>query len=76
MSKRIKTALLLDVKLALAEGGTGASTQAGAANAVLPSQTGNNGKVLGTDGSNVSWVTGGGGGVSIAVVAARAVVGI
>lgn len=28
---------------------------------ILPSQTGNNGKVLGTDGTNASWVTAGGG---------------
>lgn len=31
-------------------------------NAILPSQSGNSGKVLGTDGTNVSWVDGGGGG--------------
>jgi len=34
----------------------------GGAGTVLPNQTGNSGKVLGTDGSNLSWVTGGGGG--------------
>lgn len=45
--------------LTLAKGGTGATTQAGAANAVLPAQTGLSGKVLGTDGTNVSWVDGG-----------------
>jgi hypothetical protein len=39
----------------LANGGTGATTQAGAANAILPTQTGNSGKVLQTDGTNVSW---------------------
>jgi hypothetical protein len=43
--------------LPLANGGTGATTQAGAANAVLPSQTSNSGKYLTTDGSNVSWAT-------------------
>ena len=48
--------------LALANGGTGATTQPGAANAVLPSQTSNSGKFLTTDGSNVSWATAGGGG--------------
>ena len=36
----------------------------GGAGTVLPSQTGNSGKVLGTDGSVLSWVTGGGGGGS------------
>ena len=41
--------------LALASGGTGATTQAGAANAILPPQSGNNGRFLTTDGSNVSW---------------------
>jgi len=41
--------------VALTDGGTGASTQAGAANAVLPSQTGNANKVLRSDGTNVSW---------------------
>lgn len=39
----------------LTSGGTGATTQAGAANAVLPSQSGNNGYILTTNGSNVSW---------------------
>ena len=34
----------------------------GGAGTVLPSQTGNSGKVLGTDGTNLSWVAGGGGG--------------
>lgn len=43
--------------IALANGGTGATTQAGAANAVLPTQTGNSGKYLTTDGTNVSWGT-------------------
>ena len=42
--------------LALASGGTGATTQAGAANAVLPTQTSQSGKFLTTDGSNVSWL--------------------
>jgi hypothetical protein len=41
--------------LALASGGTGATTQAGAANNILPSQAGNAGKFLTTDGTNVSW---------------------
>ncbi len=41
--------------LALAHGGTGATTQAGAANAILPPQAGQNGRFLTTDGSDVSW---------------------
>ncbi|HYK54942.1 MAG TPA: hypothetical protein VEV15_00560, partial [Flavisolibacter sp.] len=47
--------------IAIANGGTGASTQAGAANALLPAQTGQSGKVLQTDGTNVSWVASSGG---------------
>ena len=39
----------------LSKGGTGATTQAGAANAILPSQTGNSGKFLTTNGTNASW---------------------
>lgn len=57
-------------------GGTGASTAAGAINNLLPSQTGNNGKILTTDGSNVSWQTNGGVGTgtvtSVAVAAGTA----
>ena len=41
--------------IALNKGGTGATTQSGAANAVLPSQTSNANKILKTDGTNVSW---------------------
>lgn len=43
--------------IALNKGGTGATTQAGAANAVLPSQTSANGQYLKSDGTNVSWAT-------------------
>jgi hypothetical protein len=50
--------------LPVANGGTGSSTATGAINALLPSQTGNNGKVLQTDGSNVSWATVTSGGTS------------
>ena len=39
----------------VANGGTGASTADGAVTNLLPSQTGNNGKVLTTDGTNTSW---------------------
>lgn len=41
--------------VAIEHGGTGATTQAGAANAILPPQAGNAGKVLMTDGANVMW---------------------
>jgi hypothetical protein len=41
--------------LAVADGGTGASTAAGALNNLLPSQTGNSSKYLQTDGTNATW---------------------
>jgi hypothetical protein len=41
--------------LALGNGGTGATTQPAAANNILPSQSGNNGEYLVTNGTNVSW---------------------
>jgi hypothetical protein len=49
--------------LAIANGGTGAITQPGAINNLLPSQSGQAGKFLNTDGTNVSWATAGSGGV-------------
>jgi hypothetical protein len=48
----------------IANGGTGASTATGAINALLPSQTGNSGKVLSTDGTNTSWSAASGGTVT------------
>lgn len=47
--------------LAIANGGTGQTTANNALNALLPAQSGNNGKVLSTDGSTTSWITSGGG---------------
>ncbi len=41
--------------LALANGGTGATTQPGAANNILPPQAGNQGYYLTTSGNNASW---------------------
>ena len=41
--------------VAIANGGTGQATATNALNALLPSQTGNTGKYLTTDGSNTSW---------------------
>jgi hypothetical protein len=43
--------------IALNKGGTGSTTQAGAANAILPTQTSNSGKYLTTNGTDVSWAT-------------------
>jgi hypothetical protein len=41
----------------VADGGTGASTATAALNNLLPSQSGNSGKVLQTNGTNASWET-------------------
>lgn len=43
--------------LAIADGGTGASTANSAFNNLAPSQSGNSGKYLTTDGTNTSWAT-------------------
>ena len=51
----IPAATAITGQLPIANGGTGASTQSGAANAVLPSQSGNTGEYLTTDGTDVSW---------------------
>jgi hypothetical protein len=42
--------------VAIANGGTGQTSAPAALNALLPSQTGNNGRVLQTNGSAASWV--------------------
>jgi microcystin-dependent protein len=42
--------------LTIAQGGTGSTTNVGALNNLLPDQEGSQGLVLGTDGTNVSWV--------------------
>lgn len=48
--------------VAIANGGTGQTTAANAINALLPSQTGSSGKILGTNGTTSSWVAAGGAG--------------
>jgi hypothetical protein len=45
----------------IANGGTGETTATAAINALVPSQTGNAGKFLGTNGSVLSWLTAAGG---------------
>ena len=50
----------------IANGGTGEITASAAINALVPSQTGNAGKFLGTNGSVLSWLTAAGG-VSVQV---------
>lgn len=47
--------------LGIANGGTGATTTIAALNSLLPTQTGNSGKVLQTDGTNASWEDAAGG---------------
>ena len=47
--------------LAIASGGTGQTSASDAINALVPTQSGQGGKVLGTDGSAVSWTTVSGG---------------
>lgn len=58
------TSLSLGTALDISDGGTGATSAADAINNLLPSQTGNSGKFLTTNGSAVSWGTpsGSGGG--------------
>ena len=53
--------------VAIANGGTGSTTAANAINALLPSQTGNSGKVLTTNGSVASWGTAGSSGITALV---------
>lgn len=48
-------AVTLGGTLNIANGGTGQTTASGAINALLPSQSGNNGRALTTDGSLASW---------------------
>jgi hypothetical protein len=58
------TATSLTSTLALSAGGTGQTTAILALNALLPSQASQGAKVLGTDGTNATWVASGGGSVN------------
>lgn len=51
----IGTGVWAGTNVAISHGGTGQATANDALNALLPSQTGNNGKFLTTDGTNTSW---------------------
>lgn len=51
----ISTGVWHGTAVGIAYGGTGATTASDAANAILPSQVGQSGKVLSTDGSALSW---------------------
>jgi hypothetical protein len=50
--------------LGVTYGGTGANTQNGALNNLLPAQTGNSGKILTTNGTSASWTTSSAGSVT------------
>lgn len=54
-------------QLSIARGGTGQTSANAALNAFLPSQGGNSGKVLSTDGSNTSWISAGSAGTVTSV---------
>ncbi len=60
----------------IVNGGTGQTTANAAFNALVPSQTGNTGKYLTTDGSNTSWVTVSGGSGTVTSVDLIASTGI
>lgn len=61
----------------VAKGGTGQTTANAGLNALLPTQTGNSGKVLQTDGTNTSWATSsGGGGTALTVSVAQTTHGL
>ncbi|MEI8043904.1 MAG: hypothetical protein WCL11_21015 [Verrucomicrobiota bacterium] len=51
------TAANVSGTVAVANGGTGAGTASGGLNNLLPTQSGNTGKVLATDGASASWST-------------------
>jgi hypothetical protein len=53
--------------IAISNGGTGQTTANAAINALLPSQTSNNGKVLSTNGTDTSWIAVGGSGTVTSV---------
>ena len=53
----------------IANGGTGQTTATAAINALLPSQAGNSGKVLSTDGTDTSWIASSGTGTVTSITA-------
>lgn len=61
-------AAVMQGTLAIANGGTGASTLSGLQTNIFPDQTGQNGKYLTTNGTSVSWAPVGGGGGVTAIV--------
>lgn len=74
----ITTGVWNGTTIAVANGGTGQTTSAGALNSLLPSQSGQSGKFLTTDGTNPSWSSSGIGSgtvTSVSVVTANGVSG-
>jgi hypothetical protein len=67
--------LTLAGTLNINSGGTGATTQSSAINNLLPPQTGNAGRVLSTDGTNVTWTASSGIGTvtSVSVIGAQGI---
>lgn len=64
----IATGVWNGTTIAIADGGTGQTTANTSFNALVPSQGGNSGKFLTTDGTNTSWVTvSGGSGITIGI---------
>ena len=54
---KVKNGLDIQSPLAVSMGGTGQTSAENTLNALLPSQPGNSGKVLSTDGTNTTWAT-------------------
>ena len=67
--------LVLAGTVPLTSGGTGQTTATAALNALLPTQTGNSGKMLSTDGSNTSWSSVGGSGTVTSVTTGTGLTG-
>jgi hypothetical protein len=57
----------MSVPLPVSSGGTGQSTANAGLNALLPSQSGQSGKFLTTDGTDTSWATAGGGSATLTI---------
>lgn len=60
-------AVAMSVPLPVSSGGTGQSTANAALNALLPSQSGQSGKFLTTDGTDTSWAAAGGGSSTLTI---------
>ena len=54
---KVKNGIDIQSPLPVSMGGTGQTTTGNTLNALLPSQAGNSGKILSTDGTNTTWTT-------------------